>query len=341
MVDVSFFCSPIGLGHATRDIAIAENFVDISTSFVTGLGAATMLSEYGFHVENVYHPPNFIVKDGSLDKPLRWLWSYYKYYRECKNISSQFIEKDSPKMVISDEDFASLSISQASKIPSILITDILETRFTKGIVSLIEKKMNRSMKKIIEKCDVVILPENGKDEGNIRRVGPIVRQIKFPREELREKFSFNKKTIVISTGGTDAGEFLIKKTLDVFPKLNDDVEIVIVSGPSLKKKFGDDIRNFGFVNNLHEIIFASDLVISLAGKSTIDETNAYGTPGIFIPIKGHFEQEDNAKDEGFIFEDIFRLEDLIQEKLVQKRRPIQSDGTKKAFMIIEQILNDL
>ena len=25
--------------------------------------------------------------------------------------------------------------------------------------------------------------------------------------------------------------------------------------------------------------------------------SAYGTPGIFIPIKGHFEQEDNARNE--------------------------------------------
>ena len=55
------------------------------------------------------------------------------------------------------------------------------------------------------------------------------------------------------------------------------------------------------------------MIISLAGKSTIDEAKAYGTPGIFIPIKGHFEQEDNAKTEGFIFEDINRLETLISE----------------------------
>ena len=41
----------------------------------------------------------------------------------------------------------------------------------------------------------------------------------------------------------------------------------------------------------------------------------YGTPGIFIPIKDHFEQEDNAKEMGFNFEDIYNLENLIKEKL--------------------------
>jgi len=29
--------------------------------------------------------------------------------------------------------------------------------------------MNRSMKKIIQKCDLVILPENGPNEGNITK----------------------------------------------------------------------------------------------------------------------------------------------------------------------------
>ena len=90
----------------------------------------------------------------------------------------------------------------------------------------------------------------------------------------------------------------------------------------------------GFVENLHEVIFAADLLISLAGKSTIDEARAYGTPGIFIPIKDHFEQEDNAKNEGFVFEDIDRLESLILEKLEEKRKQVNTDGAKKASSII-------
>ncbi len=241
-------------------------------------------------------------------------------------------------MVISDEDFASLSIAQNRKIPTVLITDILETHFTKGLASFIEKKMNKSMQEVIKKCDVVILPENGDDQGNIRRVGPIVRQTKSSREELREKFSFIKKTIVISIGGTDAGLFLIEKSLEVISKINQDIEIILVSGPAVSKKF-ENVRNLGFVNNLHELIYAADMLISLAGKSTIDEANAYGTPAIFIPIKGHFEQEDNAKEEGFIFEDINRLDKLILEKLEEKRNQIDTDSAKNTADIIKKLLD--
>src|SRR3990172_5460176 len=337
MVDVTFFSSPIGLGNANRDIAIAQHLDNISIKCVSGEGASKLFSEYGFEVENDYRPPLFNVQNGMLKNPLKWLMKYYSYYKECKVISANTIEKQQPKLVVSDEDFASLSIAQEKKLKTVLITDILETKFAKGFGSLIEKKMNRSMRDIVKKCDVVILPESGSDEANIRRIGPIVRKTNHSREELRRRFSFNKKTIVVSIGGTSAGQFLIEAVIKVFNKLKLDVELVIVSGPSLKIP-DDKIRNFGFVNNLHEIIYAADLIISLAGKSTIGESKSYGTPGIFIPIKDHFGQEENAKELGFSFEDLFRLETLIPNKLNEKRNPVMSDGAQKADNLINTLL---
>jgi UDP-N-acetylglucosamine--N-acetylmuramyl-(pentapeptide) pyrophosphoryl-undecaprenol N-acetylglucosamine transferase len=333
-----FFSSPIGLGHVTRDIAIANNFENISTNFVSGSGAAKILKNLNFKVQDVYNPPSFIVKNGTLKSPAKWLWSYYQYYKDCKKISQKILQEDNPDLVISDEDFASLTVAQKMKIPTVLITDVLETRFTKGLVSFIEKKMNKSMQDIIKKCDIVILPENGDDQDNIKKVGPIVRQTNFSREELRKKFSFEKNTIVISVGGTDTGLFLIEKALESISKINQDVEVVLVSGPAISKKF-ENVRNLGFVDNLHELIFAADLLISLAGKSTIDEANAYGTPGIFIPIKDHFEQEDNAREEGFVFDDIKRLDVLILEKLEQKRNKTNTNGAKNASNIIKELMN--
>jgi UDP-N-acetylglucosamine--N-acetylmuramyl-(pentapeptide) pyrophosphoryl-undecaprenol N-acetylglucosamine transferase len=333
----NFFSSPIGLGHVTRDIAIVNNFENISTNFVTGSGAAEILKNLNFKVQDVYNPPSFIVENGTLKNPAKWLWSYYNYYKECKNISQKILQDNNPTLVISDEDFASLTIAQTMKIPTILVTDILETRFTKGLASLIEKKMNKSMQEISKKCDLVILPENGDDFDNIKRVGPIVRTTDLSREKLREKFLFEGKTIVVSIGGTDAGIFLIEKALESISKINQDIKIVLVSGPAVTKKF-ENVRNLGFVDNLHEIIFAADLLISLAGKSTIDEANAYGTPAIFIPIKGHFEQEDNALEQGYVFDDLQRLDTLILEKLEEKRKQTNTNGAKTASNIIEKLI---
>ena len=334
-----FFSSPIGLGHVTRDIAIVNNLKDISINFVTGSGAAKILKKLEYKVNDIYNPPSFIVENGMLNNQTKWLWNYFQYYKNCKKISEKIIKINNSDLIISDEDFASLTVAQNLKISNILITDVLETKFTKGIASLIERKMNKSMMNIIKNCDVVIIPEEGHDQDNIKRVGPIVREINFSREELREKFSFNKTTIIISIGGTDAGLFLIEKSIEAILKIDQDIEIVVVSGPAINKKFSN-VRNLGFVDNLHELIFASDLIISLAGKSTIDEAKAYGTPGIFIPIKGHFEQEDNAKTEGFVFEDINRLETLISEKLEQKRNKINTSGAKLASEIIKKMIKE-
>ena len=337
MNEIVFFSSPIGLGHVTRDIAIAQYLDTNSMKFISGEGGTKLFLEYGFDIKDLYHPPHFTVNQGKLQNPLDWLFKYYSYYKECKTISSDIIEKEKPNLIVSDEDFASLTIGQEKKLKTVLITDILETRFVSGIGSLIEKKMNRSMKKIIQRCDLVIFPENGPNEGNITRVGPIVRSTVQTRDELRKKFLFNKKTIVVSVGGTNAGKFLIDAVIDAFKKLKSDAELVIVSGPSLKID-NYMIRNLGFVNNLHEIIYAADLIISLAGKSTIDESKHYGTPGIFIPIKGHFEQEENAKKCGFSFNDLFRLESLIPEKINEKRIQANFDGAQKAANLIKKIL---
>ena len=335
---LNFFSSPIGLGHITRDIAIVNNFRNITTNFVTGSNAVKILKNLDFKVENAYNPPSFIIKNGALQNSAKWLWNYYQYYKDCKNISQKIIKKDNPDLVISDEDFAALTIAQEMKIPTILITDVVSTHFTKGLVSIIEKKMNKSMQEIIKKCDVVIIPEDGDDQDNIKRVGPIVREINCTRNELRKKFSFEKKTIVISIGGTDAGIFLIEKALESITKINQDIDVILVSGPAVSKKF-ENVKNMGFVNNLHELIFAADLIISLAGKSTIDEANAYGTPGIFIPIKDHFEQEANAKKEGFVFDDLNKLDILILKKIVQKRNQVNCDGAKNASNIIKKLMN--
>ncbi|MGB1379040.1 MAG: UDP-glucuronosyltransferase, partial [Nitrosopumilus sp.] len=161
MNNCDFFSSPIGLGHVTRDIAIVNNLKDLSVNFVTGSGAAQILKKLEYNVDDVYNPPSFVVENGVLNNQAKWLWNYYQYYKNCKNISKKIIKQNNSELIISDEDFASLTIAQELKIPNILITDVLETKFTKGITSFIEKKMNKSMMNIIKNCDVVIIPEDG------------------------------------------------------------------------------------------------------------------------------------------------------------------------------------
>ncbi len=331
-----FFSSPIGLGHITRDIAIAKeiaksfNYYDFE--FITGSKAFDFVcneNDYSkgskFNVRNLYFPPEFSIDKGKLSNSFVWLLKYVSYFRKSKIkvkklISTTGIDWDTYPLIITDEDFASLSVGKDLNIPRILITDILRTHFIRnGVLSNIEKYLNNSMCNLIKSSDCVIIPESGENRDNLFYVGPIVREIRTTRDELRKRFSFNKITILITTGGTSAGDYLIKRAVESFRRVQRrfDCNLVISfsSNISINDEGDKPYRNIGFVNNIHEYVYAADLVISLAGKSTIDESLVYGTPGIFIPIKNHFEQEDRAREMGFSYEDINKLDTIIEENL--------------------------
>lgn len=345
---ISFFTSPIGLGHATRDAAISAH-LEADVRFTTGGGAARLLADAGESVLDEYRPPRFEVDDrGKLRNPARWLWRYYRYYRDCKRIASQVIARENPDAVVSDEDFASIAVAQEMGIKTILITDILQTRFTAGWPgTAIEGKMNRAMREMMRKCDAVIMPEAGHSTGNIFRVGPITRRPNRTREEIRRACGFEKKIVLVSVGGTDAGAFLIDRVLDAMAAIDHssggggNTETVIVSGPSITgtPAGGTRSRNarvVGYVDNLHELILAADVLVSLAGRSTMDEAEAAGTPSVFIPIAGHFEQEENAARCGFAAADADRLAEIIRAKLDEPRAPppAAGRGAEEAAMLI-------
>ena len=345
---VLFFASPIGLGHATRDIAICEELKSLTRekiSVITGSPAYDIFLNYGYSVENVYNPEQFDIDSTMvLRSPLKWLFKYFMYYRRCKQIATGFLDKRDD-LIVSDEDFASIAIGEKKDHKRVVITDLLETHFLSGMFATIESRMNKSMQKMLAKCNRVIIPDFGEDVDNISYVGPIVRKSSTPnRDQLRKKLGIEKRTILISIGGTSAGRYLIEKALIAYNKLKSemDLDLLVATGPSLSK-FEDnhaDYRNVGFVDNLHEFIYASDLVVSLAGRSTIDESRVYGTPGIFIPIKDHFEQEQNARKLGYSYEDISRLETLMRET-IEKGRPNISkigNGAQIAAKIIMEMI---
>lgn len=335
---ILFFTSPLGLGHVTRDIAIAEKIESIRNEilFITGAGAFTLILKKGYPVLDLYKPVNFHTQSGELQQPFRWIIRYLSYYKKCKRIAENVLVKHEG-LIISDEDFASIAIGEKLSRKRILITDIMETHFTSGFASIVERRMNKIMRIMMDKCTHVIVPDFGDDKDNFVYVGPIVREVTVDRNTLRKKLGFNKKTVVLSTGGTGAGTYLIEKSLEAYRKLRNkmDIDLVIVPGPQIELANAPDFRNVGFVENLHEYIYASDLVISLAGRSTMDESMAYGVPGIFIPIKNHFEQEDGAKRLGYKYSDIFRIDTLIEEKLDSQRNTIaKANGAEKAAKLI-------
>ena len=171
---IIFFASPIGLGHATRDIAICEEIKSMTKErilIVTGRPAYDIFSNYGYSAENVYIPEKFDIDNlMQLRSPLKWLFKYFMYYRNCKKIAKDLVESNEGSLIVSDEDFASVAVGEKKNLKRILITDLLETHFVKGIFSTIESQMNKSMQSMLKKCDRVIIPDYGNDVDNISYV---------------------------------------------------------------------------------------------------------------------------------------------------------------------------
>ena len=114
--------------------------------------------------------------------------------------------------------------------------------------------------------------------------------------------------------------------------------MVVVSGPKLKVDPAPGVYTYGFLPNLQDFVLAADLVITLAGKGTVNEALAFGTPVIAIPPRGHAEAERNAAALGYRFEDVARLRELIPEKLDLGRLPPQSTGNAEAVRLLNDFL---
>ena len=144
---INFFTSPIGLGHATRDIAIADKLKKTEIAFVSGEGAASLIAKKGYSAADVYRPEKFTVESGQLQHSFRWLMDYYSYYKKCKVIAKEILDKQAG-LIVSDEDFAAVAVGEEMGRRRVLITDVTETHFTSGPASAIEKKMNKIHHKV-------------------------------------------------------------------------------------------------------------------------------------------------------------------------------------------------
>jgi len=113
---------------------------------------------------------------------------------------------------------------------------------------------------------------------------------------------------------------------------------MVSTGPSVPMPAGLDVFNYGFVSNQQDLIAAADLVVCTAGKSTIAQALASGTPVIAIPIRGHAEAERNAAALGYRSEDLHRLRDLITAKLDGPRPEPAPTGNALAVGYVRELL---
>ena len=101
---------------------------------------------------------------------------------------------------------------------------------------------------------------------------------------------------------------------------------------------GEGIFDLGVVSDGQNLVAAADVVVSTAGKSTIDEAASFGTPLVAVPIQNHSEQLRNAAALGFSPDDRTRLPQLIAARIGRRQRQAEFDGARKTSQLIRSLL---
>ncbi|MCX5693935.1 MAG: glycosyltransferase [Candidatus Omnitrophica bacterium] len=179
----------------------------------------------------------------------------------------------------------------------------------------------------------VRLEKKGVKPAKIKSYG-IPFDVKFNQElnrtEIFAKLKLNpdKPTILIMGGGQGLGP--IKTIVKSLEKSEHDLQELIVTGTnkklfrSLKRKikhYKKNIHLFGFIQNIHELMYISQVIISKPGGVTTAEVLSIGLPMVIVkPIPG---QEINNTN-----------------FLTQKQAAVKIDDPKEVCMVIDDLLKN-
>jgi UDP-N-acetylglucosamine--N-acetylmuramyl-(pentapeptide) pyrophosphoryl-undecaprenol N-acetylglucosamine transferase len=246
-----------------------------------------------------------------------WYIRYWSGYRSTKKRMADLLTRVDPGLVVGDEEFSSVSIALERKIRHVLVSDELELGFANSVVSrYIERKVSRWYASLQDSVSTILVPDFGTDYRNVHFTSPVVRETTSGREDSLKNLGIasDKKVVLLSASGSGIGDFLLKSTLTALESLDlSDVRLIVTGLQGSSKD--DKVTYLGVYRDNQNLVAAADLVISTAGKSTIDEAQSYGSPIIAIPIKNHIEQERNAAALGFTHEDLFRMKELIVQHI--------------------------
>jgi UDP-N-acetylglucosamine--N-acetylmuramyl-(pentapeptide) pyrophosphoryl-undecaprenol N-acetylglucosamine transferase len=324
LAEILYAVSPIGLGHASRAAAIGMKMVEkgLNVEFATGGNAVPFLRSYGFRVDDIVTEPTPSEKNGIMRYPALWYIRYWSGYRSTKSKMSELIGRLKPGLVVGDEEFSSISLALEGKIRHAMISDELQLEFAQSSFSrYLERRVSRWYSTLQGSVSDLLVPDFGKDYRNVHFMSPVVRATTADRRMVLESLGLGpeSKIILLSASGSGIGEFLLKSTLTALEGLVLGAKLVVTGLPP-REQDGKAIY-LGVYRDNQNLVAAADLVISTAGKSTIDEALSYGSPIIVIPIKNHSEQERNAASLGFSYGDLTRLRELIPKHFGQRSEP--------------------
>lgn len=234
--------------------------------------------------------------------PLVWYWLFWLTYNKALRKVTRTIF--SAANYLNAKNFSRLLIEE--KFDFIISTHFLGSEISARLKR--QEKINSKLITIItdfgvhpfwicEGTDIYVaasgltkeqLLSYGIDQGRIKVFGiPINSKFlqQYNRDSLREKFGLerNKFTVLIATGSFGIGP--IEEIVDL---LHQDAQILVVCASNrqlykrLRKKNYPFVSLFGFIDNIQELMSASDIIITKPGGLTISESLSLELLPIFI-----------------------------------------------------------
>jgi uncharacterized protein (TIGR00661 family) len=316
---VLFIPCGIGMGHASRSLALAEKMrkEGIEVMFAS-YGAGYDLLKY-FTDHRVVKLPEIKFYGGSgelnfkytakksIDAPFNFLKSIYS--------ESRIIKEFKPDVVVSDSHYSVPITCKVLGIPCVLITNELTLDFSviypdDKTIEYLENGLQKFIRDASRLCDTILIPDI-KGSVNIPKrleektifTGPFLKRNpdQMPNmDELREELGFDpSEQIVLATvGGTWFGKKLLENLADAAEFVNCD-NIIMVTGPRINVQSIPSSRKINtkqFIADMMGWMKMSNLVVSLAGHTTSMELASLGARNIMVPIQNHPEQIRNAQN---------------------------------------------
>ncbi len=340
MARILYGVSPIGLGHATRAVAVAERLRMLGTEvlFVSGGQVVEFLRSYGYEAQDIVSEPVPTVRNGEMKGAFSWYLRYWRGFGRSKLKVGQVMSNWRPDVVVGDEEFTTVSLALERGIKHVMITDELELGFARSwLARQAEARVFRWYEALQQRVSLLVIPDEGVDAANKRYVGPIVRKMRRNRVEVSAEFSLpmTGRMILLAMSGSGLGSHLLDGAVHAVKSSQDC--FLVVMGNRGRSVDGERVFDIGVVKEGQDLVAAADLVISTAGRSTIDEAASFGTPIIAIPIRNHAEQERNASALGFGYKDVGRLEELVKAKTGRREAPRSFDGAEKVSHLIASL----
>jgi pimeloyl-ACP methyl ester carboxylesterase/predicted glycosyltransferase len=118
------------------------------------------------------------------------------------------------------------------------------------------------------------------------------------RETLRAEFGYgpDERVCIVTVGGSGVGEGLLRRVAGAWPAARERVpglRMIVVCGPRIDPDVldaPDGVEIVGYVDRLSRRLAACDVAVTQGGLSTCMELAAAKRPFVYLPLRGHFEQ---------------------------------------------------